>query len=632
MIEDIQLIKTTQKGRRVKVRAKIERKDGRIWFRSSPFALKDEIKAMKGSKWHGFEDPPRKIWSVEDCQRNDFNLRYMMGEDVFAHFDQEIQHFDSRHPLMGHQFELANAGLTYHYQIWAAEMGVGKTLAAQQVIELSNQRLWYWVGPKTSLPNIRREFQRWDFPHDKIHVELMTYDALYKVMENWEPGQPVPGGLLCDESTKVKNANTKRARGAQKLADMIRDTYGFDGFTILMSGTPSPKTPVDWWSQAEIAWPGFLKEGSDKALEKRLSYMEYHEAPDTGVVYPKRIGWKDDEGKCDECGAYEHEHTDEMDDWHEFTPSVNEVAMMYERLEGLVVVKHKKDCLQLPDKRYRKIHCKPKTSTLRVAKALTEAAESTIKGLEALRELSDGFQYREKQDGTVACKHCEDGKVFEWFDPNDNERVFRDIELFTDDEKDVLERREIVCPSCHGTCEAPRYVRETVEVPCPKDDALKELLDECDETGRIVIFAGFQGSVDRIERLCREHHWAVVRVDGRGWQVTDEFGERVQSNEPLDYWEDMDNPRVAFVAHPESGGMSFTLTQSRMAVFWSNSFKPEYRGQAEDRIHRKGMDENLGCVIVDLIHLPSDERVLSVIQENRRLELMTLGEFTNEDK
>ena len=73
--------------------------------------------------------------------------------------------------------------------------------------------------------------------------------------------------------------------------------------------------------------------------------------------------------------------------------------------------------------------------------------------------------------------------------------------------------------------------------------------------------------------------------------------------------------------------MSLTLVESRMAVYWSNSFKPEYRAQSEDRIHRKGMDENLGCDIVDLIHLPTDQRVLDVIRQNRALELMTLGEF-----
>jgi hypothetical protein len=40
------------------------------------------------------------------------------------------------------------------------------------------------------------------------------------------------------------------------------------------------------------------------------------------------------------------------------------------------------------------------------------------------------------------------------------------------------------------------------------------------------------------------------------------------------------------------------------------------------------MDENLGCVIVDLIHLPTDERVVDIIRENRKLELMTMGMIT----
>jgi len=31
----------------------------------------------------------------------------------------------------------------------------------------------------------------------------------------------------------------------------------------------------------------------------------------------------------------------------------------------------------------------------------------------------------------------------------------------------------------------------------------------------------------------------------------------------------------------------------------------------------------------DLIHLPTDERVLEVIRANRRLELMTMGDFSD---
>jgi hypothetical protein len=63
-----------------------------------------------------------------------------------------------------------------------------------------------------------------------------------------------------------------------------------------------------------------------------------------------------------------------------------------------------------------------------------------------------------------------------------------------------------------------------------------------------------------------------------------------------------------------------------MAVYWSNSWKPEFRVQSEDRLHRIGTDLNKGVLVVDLIHLPSDERVLEVIRANRRLELMSMGE------
>ena len=356
-------------------------------------------------------------------------------------------------------------------------------------------------------------------------------------------------------------------------------------------------------------------------------------------VFAKRIGWKDDEHKCNVCGERELEGPHELDgltdpdEFHRFVPSKNEVAFMYERLQGLVITKHKKDCLTLPDKRYRKILCKPSSSIVRVAQAIAASAPNTITGLTLLRELSDGFQYRDVKDGTTKCTHCAGGQVEEWFDPSNEERVFQAIDMLDPALVKVLQKREVPCFQCAGSCEVDKIVRTVREVPCPKEKALKLLLEECEETGRIVVFAGFTGSVDRIGGVCRKEGWSVVRCDGRGYEVTDHEGNVRIETQALDFWADLaGNPRVAFVAHPESGGMSLTLVESRMSVFWSNSFKPEYRSQAEDRIHRKGMDENLGCTIVDLIHLPSDERVLEVIQANRRLELMTMGEFPVEEQ
>ena len=145
--------------------AVLEHKDGRIFFLKSPYSLKDEIKAMRGSHWHQFdEENPQKIWSVEDCQRNRFQLAFLTGEDVYAWFDRPLVRHEYVRPLKEHQKDLSDAGLTYHFHIFAAEMGTGKTLSAQEVIERSGVDWWFWVGPKTSLPNIQREFRKWHFP------------------------------------------------------------------------------------------------------------------------------------------------------------------------------------------------------------------------------------------------------------------------------------------------------------------------------------------------------------------------------------------------------------------------------------------------------------------------------------
>jgi SNF2 family DNA or RNA helicase len=190
----------------------------------------------------------------------------------------------------------------------------------------------------------------------------------------------------------------------------------------------------------------------------------------------------------------------------------------------------------------------------------------------------------------------------------------------------TLKQQDFPCASCNGTGKVDKLERTVKEVPCPKDDALISLLEENEETGRLVVFAGFTGSIDKITALCLKQGWDVVRVDGRGWQVRTKDG--IQNEVPLDYWADLvNNQRVCFVAHPKSGGMGLTLTESRMAVYYSNGYETESRTQSEDRIHRIGTDLNLGATIVDLIHLPTDLKVLELLKDNRRLELMSMGDI-----
>lgn len=652
-ILETHLIVETKGGLRIKNPATLIVSPTEIEFQKSPFHLKDEIKALKGAKWLGYHKTnPRKVWIAENCARNWFQLKFLMGQNPYEWFEQPLVNYEYDHPLMNHQKLMSDTGLTYHYQIWAAEMGTGKTLSAQCVMEMSGVDSWIWVGPLKSLENIEREWEKWNFPLSwckpkngndmaelvragEHNVYLTTYERLVKYMENRLPGDPVPGGLIGDESSRLKSPTAQRSKAAQDLADLIRATHGTEGFVILMSGTPSPKSPLDWWKQCEITWPGFLKEGSKDQLEKRLGFMVTQELPDN--IINVRIGWKDNEDKCKECAKTRDDGQHDLDPdnlsapYHDFWPSTNEVAYMYERLEGLATIIHKKDVLNLPDKVYEVDVCEPSPSTLRVAKTLAKTAPNVMTGITWLRELSDGFLYKSVADGVTSCPTCtgseQPGKTLVWFDPARLDEPIRAVDMLDAKYVATLEEKWMNCPRCNGTQQVNKMRRVAREVPCPKEAKLKARLAQCDETGRVVIFAGFQGSIDRIKGICKKEGWDVIQCDGRGWSVFDKTGKKIITDKPLAYWSDMEHhERVAFVAHPLSGGLSLNLTEARMAVYWSNDFSPESRAQSEDRIHRKGSDENVGVKIVDIYHLPTDKHTHDILKANRKLELLTMGE------
>jgi len=142
------------------------------------------------------------------------------------------------------------------------------------------------------------------------------------------------------------------------------------------------------------------------------------------------------------------------------------------------------------------------------------------------------------------------------------------------------------------------------------------------------VFAGFTGSLDRIEQIFLKNSWQVIRVDGKGWRSSVPGWKKPA--QMLKGFQSTDSNRVAklvYLAHPMSGGLAVTLTAAWEAVFFSNDFNPESRLQSIDRLHRPGMDLNKGVLITDLVNLPSDDRVLKILTENHKLQDMTMGQF-----
>ena len=180
-------------------------------------------------------------------------------------------------------------------------MGTGKTLAAQMVIEKSGVDLVWWVGPKTSLPNIKREFKLWGFPFDRIQVEFFTYEGLVRVMDEWDGSQTVAAGLRW--RTNRAGARTHTSQRSQSLPE----ARGPDPREVRLRGLRDrnvrhavAQDAVRLVEPVRDRLAGLPQGRQPKAMEERLAFMVEQQF-DAGE-FKKRIGWKDDETKCAKCG------------------------------------------------------------------------------------------------------------------------------------------------------------------------------------------------------------------------------------------------------------------------------------------------------------------------------------------
>jgi len=361
----------------------------------------------------------------------------------------------------------------------------------------------------------------------------------------------------------------------------------------------------------------------------------------SGGVYPHLVAWKDSSSICAKCGRLKEDvaHkqmvrnrvTSDMEmnsNYHDFQPSINEVEKLYQRMKGLVIVKFKKECLDLPDKQYQTIRVMPTPDTIRAAKLIKSTATRAVTALTRLRELSDGFQYSDVVVGLKTCTVCGGAKVIEHPVYKENvEHQGNDILS-----KDDFVMEKITCPDCGGKGEVNQYARSTVASDCPKDEALRDLLkDQFEQYGRAVLWAGFTGTIEKLITSCVKLGWEVLRYDKQvkayGEGTVDDYLDAMDLSHPRYKELLLKHPKLIVIGHPKAGGMALTLTASPGCIYYSNDYSAQARSQSEDRVHRTGMDDNRACVIYDLVHLETDVLVIDNLKKKRDLQAITLGQI-----
>lgn len=515
--------------------------------------LVEELKCLKGARW----DPENKVWTVDDDERNLYSLFSLERND--PRFNPNLVEESGltwdvigQNELYKHQRDILLTIKKVNQTIIAGEMGVGKTLAAIEAME-AIKGFWWIIAPKSAIHTWESEFKKWknNLTEAKNYI-LISYSRLEKyVLED----EIKPDHIIFDEAHLLKNPKAKRTQAALLLTAILR-AKDKNACVVLLTGTPNPKDPTDWWSLTELCQPGYLRESTKIKLGRRLGVWET-KIGQVGQEYPQLIQWKN-----------------------------NELIALKRRLEGMVLTILKKDCLDLPDKIYiqEKLPCSEEQ--YKQINLLLTLQGKGVQTLQKLRQLSDGFQYHQT---CIACSGR--GKI----------------------ERKGIILQAIPCKVCLGTGEM------VSSLITPKDEQLKnDLTDlEANEKNRVVIYAAYQHSIDKVCSLCNELGWTIIKLDGRGLVSG--------LNKPFEAFADKEIlAKIAFIGHPKAGGLGLNLQAAELLIFYSSDFDGAARPQAEDRIHRIGTTK---AVIKDYLWLPTDYYILENLRKKRSLQGVTVGEI-----
>lgn len=392
--------------------------------------------------------------------------------------------------------------------------------------------------------------------------------------------------VVVDESTKIKNPEAKRTIKIQTLCKYVK-------YKAILSGTPTPNSPFDLYSQFNFLMETFFKTSF-------WQFKNYH-----GIL----LKAKDKERNKD----YTTLLTEKIYNFIKFSLSkiedltidrISELAIKYGTTERNIVLINtlpkytafknleilydkikpytfsslKKDCLDLPEKVYERLTVEMTIEQKTIYKNLIKDLE--VEYMDKKLTVKDSVSiYMRLQMISGGLFPYSDEITKKFYDTDGNEYLGKDVMYKTK----VIENNS-------------------------KIKALLEDLETVSADTQIIIWSVFVEEIKMItEKLLKA-----------GYSVCCYYGAVNLKSRPQIIQDFKDKIFQILVINPSMGGEGLNLQVSTLHYFYSNLYRADVRLQAEDRSHRIGQKNNV--LYKDIVNKNTiDEKILRVLKGKENL-------------
>ena len=387
--------------------------------------------------------------------------------------------------------------------------------------------------------------------------------------------------IIVDEVSKIKNPSTTRSKMIHLL-----NKYGH---RAILTGTPTPKSPFNLWSQFEFLKKDFFHTNyfifqhrygvMSKGYNQRAgkNFNSILDKKTFGIVkyaIKKFLSTKDkgyvmSDQDFDELASSLPVSARNVAFIHK-TPvftKFKDLDKLRKIIAPLTYSVKKEDCLDLPPKIYE-------SEYLEMNPLQAKAYNDLKKKLYAQYEGKELSVQNKLTLSTRLLQIC--GGFFPFLDDDEAEKKNFKVEAISPEHNIKLQR----------------------------------LLDDLDEVGehtKVIVWAVYQAELEMLYKELSKDY-SVALYYGK---TSIEDRNQIKIDFKLGKYD-------IFLANTATGGLGLNLQNATVQYFYANNFRTEDRLQAEDRSHRIGVKST--CVYKDLIYKGSmDEIVHKSIREGRDL-------------